>query len=89
MDFDWDDANLEHIARHNVEDFEVEEVFFDPVRKRDNAYSKSGEQRRALIGMTEDGRILYVVYTKRRGKIRPLMARDVSSAEKARYRRRR
>ena len=26
-DFDWNDDNIEHIAEHNVETYEVEEIF--------------------------------------------------------------
>ena len=32
--FEWDDGNLDHIARHGVESWEVEEAFGDRHRIR-------------------------------------------------------
>ena len=39
MTYQWDEANLEHIARHNVEDFEAEEALEDPRGVSVDAYS--------------------------------------------------
>ena len=44
--FDWDDKNVAHIARHNVEPEEAEEVFFDKPfirRSRDGRYIALGQ----------------------------------------------
>jgi uncharacterized protein len=46
-----------------------------------------GERREALIGSTAGGRIVFIVYTEREGKIRPISARHATDAEKRRYRR--
>jgi uncharacterized DUF497 family protein len=85
VEFDWDDDNEEHIARHGVE---PDEVFFDPRRVRASAYIAENERRRAVIGATDRGRLLYVVFTVRGGRIRVVSARDPSEREARRYRRR-
>jgi uncharacterized DUF497 family protein len=87
--FEWDEANVEHIARHGVVPDEVEEVFSDHRRIAVPARDQGGEPRFALVGGTEDGRVLFVVYTIRRDVIRVVTARDAAPATRRRYRRRR
>lgn len=87
MRFVWDDANLEHIARHGIEDYEAEEVFEDPDVRPFDAQNRRGERRFGVFGMTEDGRILVVIYILRSGDIRVVTARDAEPKEKRRYRR--
>jgi uncharacterized DUF497 family protein len=50
--FDWDEANIDHIADHDVAPFEVEEAFTDPDRIAAEAYNTPTERRRALTGAT-------------------------------------
>ncbi len=83
-EFEWDDANIEHIARHGVEPWEAEEAVTDPHRAR--KATRSG--RRGVIGRTEDGRSLAVVYELRDRRIRVIMARDANAPERIIYRRR-
>jgi uncharacterized DUF497 family protein len=85
--FDWDDSNINHIAGHNVEPEEAEEALEDPDLKKDSAYNFKGERRSAIIGATEAGRILLVIYTRRGQNIRVVTVRDASDAQKRRYRR--
>jgi uncharacterized DUF497 family protein len=87
-EFDWDDDNIEHISRHGVDPWEAEEALLDPGRIGTPAHNVGGETRRAALGATEAGRILFVVYTRRRGKVRVVTARDAENREKRRYRRR-
>ena len=47
-----------------------------------------GERRFGLVGCTEDGRVLFVVYTIRHGLVRVVTAPDASAATRRRYRRR-
>lgn len=84
--FDWDEANLEHATRHGVKDFEIEEAVLDMDSVETAAKKAQGERREALIGSTAGGRIVIIVYTDRRGKIRPILARDATDTEKRRYR---
>jgi uncharacterized protein len=85
-DFDWDDGNLDHIG-HGVTPEEAEEAVLDPRRIGTGAYNAENEQRWAVIGATEDGRVLYVVFTRRAGRIRIITAWDASASERRRYRR--
>lgn len=87
MDFEWDEYNINHIARHNVTLEEAEEALLDFRRIGTPAYQVTNEQRWAVLGSTEAGRILFVVFTRRDGRIRVVTARDATNKEKRRYRR--
>jgi uncharacterized protein len=87
VEFDWDDANEEHIAEHGITPEEAEEAMSDRRRQSQPAYSTPTERRRGTLGATEDGRVLVVIYTYRRGAIRVVTARDANAAERRRYRR--
>ncbi len=83
--FIWDDHNIEHIAKHGVEVFEVEEAMLDGDRVKINAHSG----HLGLIGATEEGRRLVVIYIKKIGKkYRVITARDAEEEEKKLYKRR-
>lgn len=84
--FDWDEGNVEHLVRHGVEAWEVEEVFESETLLSFDVKNRGGEKRRGVIGATESGRIIAVVFTSRDRKIRPITAYDASSAQKRRYR---
>lgn len=85
--FEWDDANIEHIAWHGVEPWEAGEALLDAGRIGTAAYNVRGETRWAILGATEAGRILFVVFTRRSGRIRVVTSRDAEGKEKRRYRR--
>jgi uncharacterized DUF497 family protein len=85
--FDWDDANVDHLARHDVTPEEAEGALSDPSRIGAPAYAVEGERRRALIGATEDGRVLFVVFARRGQGVRVVTARNATPSEKRRYRR--
>ena len=71
--FEWDPANLKHIARHRVSPHEVEEVMTnDPA---DLGYDVvEGEPRWTVIGHTRMVRVLVVVWTERNGRARVVAA---------------
>jgi len=83
--FDWDAGNEDHVLNHGVEPGEVEEALLDPARIRADARNAPGERRYALIGATEEARVLFVVYAERGAKVRPVTARDASDVQKKRY----
>lgn len=84
--FEWDDDNEDHILEHDLDPANVEAAFYnDPVPTP--AYNRLAEKRYGLIGATDDGRIITVIYTHRQGHIRVVTARDASDSEKRRYRR--
>ncbi len=83
--FQWDEENVENIARHHVEPFEAEEVLDD-----DPLILKTSGDRYLAYGQTDAGRYLLVVFVwKSRRTIRVITARDLTRAEKSRLRRRR
>lgn len=84
--FDWNDGNVLHLDDFEPE--EVEEAFRDPDRIVADAYNVGNEKRSALLGATEAGDILFVVYTHRGKSIRVVTARDADKQEKRRYRQR-
>ena len=80
--FEWDEANIEHIARHNVAPSEAEDVFFDTKNVLDEDIEHSiAEDRFIIIGKTKEGRLLYQIFTKRGNKIRVISARDINKKE--------
>ena len=87
--FDWDDGNLDHIAEHDVSAAEAEEALLDPERIPATAYRARGERRRAVLGATTGGRLLYLVFIRRGPLFRVITARDASTRDRRRYRLRR
>lgn len=80
--FDWDESNLEHVARHGVEATEVEEVF------RGLLYIRKVHDTYTVLGLTVTGRWLFVVVAKKeRNVIRPITARDMNPTERKVYER--
>lgn len=83
VQFEWDDWNIAHIAQHNVEPDEVEEVFvnFHIIRK-------SHQGKKIAYGQTFSGRYLFVVFVYRDSRMYTITARDMTKREKQFYRRR-
>lgn len=82
IEFEWDEGNIAKNRMHEVTDKESEEPFFDKKRFifKDHIHSKH-EERLRLLGKTRKGRLLFVVFTKRRGRIRIISARDINRKE--------
>ncbi len=82
--FDWDEANVAHIAEHGVLTNEAEEVIangpFDIGRQ-----TRNGEERLMQIGATLSGRVLVVVTTLRELKTRVVTAFPANRAYRAFY----
>ena len=85
VEFDWDDHNIEYILEHGIESYEAEQVFEDMDRCSLNAHSG----RKKLVGMTDDGRILTIIYEMRGKKIRVCTGWDAAEYERKSYNRRR
>lgn len=81
-DFDWDEANIEPIARHRVEPAEAEEAFAGR-----HLVMRSWDGRRILLGRSAAGRYLIVAFIVRDGIVRVITARTMSAAERRRFRR--
>lgn len=84
--FEWDKGNVEkNWAKHCVTAAECEQVFFNlPILSGDARHSQA-EARYYLLGMTDSGRLLTVIFTIRKNLIRVICARDMSKKEKEAY----
>jgi hypothetical protein len=73
LQFEWDVANTDHLARHGVKSVEAEQVIAnDPLEIESNL--RKGELRSVCLGRTDSGRPLSVVYTIRSNRIRVVTA---------------
>jgi uncharacterized DUF497 family protein len=73
IDFDWDEPNIGHVARHGVQPAEAEEVILnDPVDLGMEVVE--GEERYLNLGATFQGRVLLVVTTWRENRVRVVTA---------------
>lgn len=82
--FDWDEANIGHVARHKVTPQEVEQVFAnDPMDL--GADVVEGEERYTGVGHTNRFRVLVLVWTMRGEATRPITAFDASERLATRY----
>lgn len=87
LEFQWDTGNSgKNLKKHRVADTECEEVFFDENKKvLNDVLHSEAENRYLLIGMTQLGRLLLVVFTIRKEKIRIISARDLNRKERNLY----
>ena len=86
--FEWDQSNIEkNWEKHRVSYLECEEVFFNQplLVQEDEIHSKFGP-RYYVLGKSNDGRHLFIVFTIRRNKIRVISARNMSKRERRIYR---
>lgn len=85
--FEWDKGNFDKsYKKHGITSSEAEEIFLD-----DNAIVVSDvkhsdkEIRHVIIGQTEGKKMLFVVFTIRKEKIRIISARRANRKEKLIY----
>jgi uncharacterized DUF497 family protein len=71
--FDWDAANTAHIARHEVTPAEAEQVVLGSPLPLD-IEERAGENRHTDLGETVGGRLLLVIWTWRKHRIRVVTA---------------
>lgn len=84
LGFEWGEENSGKIWRkHKVSPFECEQVFFNQplVVAPDEAHSQS-EARFYVLGRTDAGRPLFLVFAARKDMVRVVSARDMSRAER-------
>jgi uncharacterized protein len=85
--FDWDEGNWsKNQDKHGVTPPECEEIFFNaPLVVGDDEGHSTEENRYFALGRTDSDRLLFIVYTVRRDRIRVISARDMSRKERAVY----
>jgi len=85
--FEWDKHNSEKIrTRHSVTPVECEQVFFNLplIFCSDEKHSRE-EARFYVLGQTDTGRPLFLVFTVRNDKLRVISARDMNKKERSVY----
>ena len=85
--FQWDEGNIDkNLIKHNVENWECEQVFFNkPLLVLDDLRHSIAEKRLAAFGKTDAARLLVVVFTKRSNLLRVISARDMNARERRFY----
>jgi len=86
-EFEWDRGNIDkNWERHHVAYVECEEVLLGGqfIITKDTAHSME-EDRYRVLGKTDEGRILFLAFTLRGGKIRVNTARDAHKKERKAY----
>ena len=84
--FDWDSANINHIAEHGITPEQAEQVFENGPFELDR-YFRGGEERRNYLGETDEGLVLTVVATERNDQIRIVTAHRAKRSMRQRYER--
>lgn len=84
MRFDWDAANIEHIARHAILPEEVEQAFLNQPLVVDFQH-RGGEKRALCLGETDTGRLLALVFVERRGAVRVVTAYPMNKKQRQFY----
>jgi len=85
--FEWDDGNLtKNWDIHEVSPGECDQILFNKplIVKKDKKHSLL-ENRYYVLGKTDSERLLFLVFTIRKDKIRIISARDMTRSEKKRY----
>lgn len=85
--FDWDEGNInKNWDKHRVHHLECEEIFFnEPITTKVEKRGLPQEERISALGVTNEGRFLFVVFIIRRGRIRVISARDMNKKERKIY----
>jgi len=85
--FEWDDGNFDkNWSKHKVTPYECEQVFFNqPIVVAPDPAHSAAESRFYVLGKTDAGRLLFVVFSVRRRKIRVISARDMTAKEREVY----
>ena len=85
--FQWDAGNSEkNWVTHKVTQSECEQVFLNrPILVDQPLGRQHHEPRYYALGLTENDRRLFIVFTVREEKIRVISARDMSRQERRAY----
>jgi uncharacterized DUF497 family protein len=85
--FQWDRGNRDkNLIKHNVENWECEQVFFNrPLLVLDDPTHSVSENRWAALGKTDTDRFLVVIFTEGDDLIRIIAARDMNRTEREFY----
>ena len=87
LTFEWDEAKAsENLRKHKVTFDEGKTIFSDPfLLTCPDLDSSETEERFINIGLSARNRILVLIHTQRRGKIRIISCRKATKSERKNY----
>ena len=87
LTFEWDPAKARsNVRKHGVSFAEALTVFKDPLgRLVPDPRHSVAEERLALLGVSEQGRLLTIMFTERGERIRLFSARRATKSERRAY----
>jgi uncharacterized DUF497 family protein len=87
LQFEWDEAKAAvNAEKHSVTFQEASSVFGDPLaRVLPDPTDRSGEDRAIMMGHSDQGRLLLVVFRDRADRIRLISAREATRRERHEY----
>lgn len=84
--FEWNKGNLDHIEKHKIGYEDCEEIFNNkPFLVREDKKHSQLEDRFEVLGKTNAGKKIFLIYTTRKEKIRVISARGQSKKERRFY----
>ena len=85
--FEWESEKASiNLRKHGIAFETACEVFFDPFLRMLDPENLDGQIRESIIGLTMSWKLIYVVYTMRKGDIfRIISARSVTRYERRLY----
>jgi len=85
--FQWDSGNSnKNLLRHNVQNWECEQVFYNqPLAVLADSEHSEAERRWAVFGKTDARRLLVMIFTRRNNLLRIISARDMNRRERKYY----
>ncbi|OGE77853.1 MAG: hypothetical protein A2751_02300 [Candidatus Doudnabacteria bacterium RIFCSPHIGHO2_01_FULL_46_14] len=86
IEFEWDEHNRAKLRlRHNISSEEAEQLFINDHSVFFDVKHSIAERRYQLLGSSNSGRILFIVFTIRKNKIRIISARSAGKKERSNY----
>ena len=87
IQFEWESEKAStNLRKHDIAFETACEVFFDPFLRMLDPENLDGQIREVIIGLTMNWKLIYVVYTMRKGDIfRIISARSVTKYERRLY----
>ena len=87
LTFEWDEAKAdENLRKHKVPFDEGKTIFNDPfLYTYPDIDSSKTEDRHINIGLSAKNRVLVLIHTERRGKIRIISCRKATASERRHY----
>ena len=87
LEFEWDKGNItKNFEKHGVANQESEQAFVNqPIVLLEDEKHSQTEKRRLLLGKTDHGRPLGIIFTTRKNKIRIISSRPMNKKERRLY----